>query len=250
MELEILTKFGLTNVEAQIYLEIFKLKESQIGMIIKKTGLHRGTVYNSINNLIEKGFVSFVNKSGVRHYKTCDISAFGNFVENKQRELIENKKKVEGFLSELGKINEDVGEQDVSVFHGVEAFKTAFFQIYDYCKKNDCEYLFQGRGGEMYDSVGEAFYTYTQKLKDKMKIQCRVILSKETKSHFFHRYASGDIKHLSVKLSSPVSFWIYGDNVLIVLFKENPLTTIRIRSKSLADGFRNYFDYLWKIADK
>lgn len=250
MDIEILSKFGLTNVESRIYLEVFKLGETQIGPIIKRTGLHRGTVYNSINNLIEKGFVCFINKSGTRHYKTSDFKAFDNFVENKQRELLDNKNKVENFLKNLGNEHENTGEQDVMVFHGVEAFKTVFLQVYDYCKKNNCEYLFQGRGGEMQDATGESFYRYTQKIKKKMKIQCRVILDKENVKHPYHKLVYGNIKHLPSKFVSSVNFWVYGDSVLIVLFRAVPLTTIRITSKSLADGFRNYFEYLWKIAGR
>jgi sugar-specific transcriptional regulator TrmB len=55
MNLEILEKFGITPTEAKVYTSIFGLKNIPIGYIIKKTGLHRGTIYNSLNNLIRKG---------------------------------------------------------------------------------------------------------------------------------------------------------------------------------------------------
>ena len=56
MDVNELVSFGMTKTEAKIYLEISKLDETKIGPIIKRTGLHRGTVYNAINDLIEKGF--------------------------------------------------------------------------------------------------------------------------------------------------------------------------------------------------
>jgi predicted transcriptional regulator len=250
MEIEFLTKFGMTPTEAQVYLDILKSREIQIGPIIKNTGLHRGTIYNTINNLIKKGFVGFINKSGIRYYNACKKNRFDNIIDDKKRELDEDKKNVESLLKDMSKLCQNNCEQEVNVLQGVEAFKTAFLEIYDYCKENGCEYLFQGRGGEMQDATGEEFYKYTQKLKKKMKISCRVILDFENIGHSYHKHVAGNIKHLPSKVFSPVNFWIYGDIVLIVLFRASPLTTIKIRSNYLADSFRNYFEYLWKISNK
>jgi sugar-specific transcriptional regulator TrmB len=248
MELEILTKFGLTPVEAKIYLEIFKLGSSQIGPIIKRTSLHRGTVYNSINNLLEKGFLCFTNSDGIKYYRVCDNRVFDEYIVKRQKELTDNKKNLTRLLSRLNKMHEGTTKQDVTVYHGVDAFKNLFLEIYDECKKNGKEYLFQGRGGEMQKVVGENFYRYTQRLKKKMKVKCRVILSKETKNLPYHKYTEGNIRYLTTEIYSPINLWIYGDTVLIVLFGAVPLTSIKIKSDNLALGFINYFEYLWKIA--
>jgi len=242
MDTNIFTKFGMTSTESKIYTEIAKNRENSIGILIKKTGLHRGTVYNSINNLIKKGFVSFIDKQGARMYSIIKGTIFKNIIDEKNRELIEK------LLSELNNLQEDNKNQEVGVYYGIQAFKKLFLDIYDISKQNDLEYLFLGEGGKMTDAVGQPYYRYTQELKKKMKVLCRIILSKETKNLPYRKYTTGDIKYLPTKISSPVNFWIYSDNVLLVIWDSNPLISIKIENKHLADGFRNYFEYLWKIS--
>ncbi|MEM4271938.1 MAG: hypothetical protein QXD13_02535, partial [Candidatus Pacearchaeota archaeon] len=137
---------------------------------------------------------------------------------------------------------------EIQVFYGIEAFKALFLEIYKECKKNKIEYLFQGRGGEMMEATGEGFYAYTQKLKKKLKIQCRIILSNETRRLSYRKYTVGNIRYLPTKVYSPINFWIYGDVILLVLFRASPLTIIKIKSNLLSDGFKNYFESLWAIS--
>ncbi|MFA6022555.1 MAG: helix-turn-helix domain-containing protein [Candidatus Pacearchaeota archaeon] len=250
MEINDLIVFGMTKTEAKIYLEILKVGETAIGLIIQLTGLHRGTVYNSIVNLIEKGFVSFIDKEGVRYYRVSGDRIFKNIIESKEKEIVKEKKELTKFFEEMNNIHKDKNNQEVQVFYGVEAFKSNFINIYEDCKRENCEYLFLGKGGVMQDAVGAGFYRYTQRLKKKMKIKCRVILDEENKKHSYHKYVFGNVRHLTTKLQSPVNFWIYQDLVLMVLFESNPLTTIKVKSKSLSDSFRNYFEYLWTISRK
>lgn len=250
MEVEELKKFGMTNIEAKIYLEIIRIDETPIGPLIKRTGLHRGTVYNCISSLIKKGFVSFIDMGGIRYYKYSGENFFRNILEEKKRELIKEERKIKQFFEGISRIKEKVEEQKVEVFYGAESFKSLFLEIYDECKKKNIEYFFLGRGGEMQEATGAIFYRHTQKLKKKLNIKCRVILSEETKKLSYHKYTSGNIKYLRTKIYSPINLWIYENVVLVVLFGVIPLTSIKIKSKLLANSFKNYFEYLWKIAKR
>jgi len=249
MEIQDLVGFGMTKTEAVVYLEISKLGETQIGSIIKRTGLHRGTVYNSINNLIEKGFLSFMDKDRNRFYRISNKKIFEEIIKEKQTKAVKEKEQIEKFFEDLQKLKEKDENQEVRVFYGVKSFKTLFLEIYDNCKKNNYEYLFQGKGGEMQDATGEVFYKYTQKLKKKMNLKCRVILDKESQFLPYNKYTTGNIRYLPTKIPSPINFWIYGDNVLFVLFGAKPLISIKIKSKVLSEGFKNYFETIWKAIE-
>ncbi len=248
--MEDLTKFGMTKTEEKVYIEITKIGNTKIGPIIKRTGLHRGTVYNSINNLIEKGFLSFIDQDRERYYKISGKKIFKQILDKKEEEIAEKNKEIDNFFNNIDKIVEKGSRQDVQVYYGVEAFKSLFFEIYDYAKGSKEEYFFQGRGGEMQDAAGEGFYKHTQELKKKLGIKCRVILDRNTIKHAYYKHVKGNIRFLPSKVESPVSFWIYGNIILFVLFGTKPLISIKIQSKSLADSFRNYFENLWEIGEK
>lgn len=248
MDADYLKSFGITFTEAKVYLVISKLTETEIGRVIKITGLHRGTVYNSIESLIEKGFVSFIDREGKRFYKISGKKIFENIISEKQKEANEIKSKLNKLFLDIEKTKDSGKKQEVEVFYGVPAFKNLFLNMFEKCKKSNIEYLFQGRGGEMQDATGEEFYKYTQKLKKSMKIKCRVILDRGTIRHPYHRYVTGDIRYLHSDIKSPVNFWIYENIVLIILFGASPLISIKIKSDLLSDGFKNYFERLWKLA--
>jgi sugar-specific transcriptional regulator TrmB len=250
MDISLLKKFGMTSTEAKIYLQIIKFDETKIGPIIKMANLHRGTVYNSINNLIKKGFVGFIDRENARYYKSQGEKIFKSIILEKERKLIEGKKSIQKFFKNISKSQKGIEKQEVNVFCGVEIFKTLFLEMCNECKKNNIEYIYVGRGGDTYDMVGKGFYEYVQKIKQKLKIKCRMILDKETVPHPYHKYVMGNRKYLRSKLQTPVNFWIYGDHVLFVLFDIKPLLIIKIKSNSLADSFKGYFEVLWKSARK
>ena len=248
MELPDFGEFGMTGVESKIFNELIKLKSSKMGEIAKRTGLHRGTVYNALNSLIKKGIVSFIDEDKKRLYKITGQDIFEEIIEEKERGLLKEKDKIRNFFEYLKRNNEPIKKEEVNVYYGVDAFKTLFLEIYKICKRNNIEYLFLGRGGEMQDAVGVAFYKYTQKLKNTMKVKCRVILDRGTINLEYHNYVQGNIRYLTTKIKSPVNFWIYEDTVLLILFGSNPLISIKIKSETLSNAFRNYFESLWKMA--
>lgn len=249
MQLDILTKIGLTPTESKVYLEIAKLGESQIGAIIKRTDLHRGTVYNAIQDLIKKGYVNVVIKEKNTLYKISGVKIFETLLKEKEISLKKERKETKELIKKINSIGENDSKSEVEVFYGVSAFKSLFLDIYDICKKNNYEYLFLGRGGGMQDATGEGFYKYTQRLKKKMNVRCRIILDKENIVHPYHKYTYGERRYMSSKHYSPMNIWTFGDIVFIALFKTTPLTCIKIRNNSFADGFRNYFETVWELIE-
>lgn len=80
-----------------------------------------------------------------------------------------------------------------------------------------------------------------------MNISCRVIRDTTTIKHPYHKYVYGNIKYIPSKLHSPINIWIYGDTSLLVLFGTKPLITIKIKSKIMAEGLKDYFEQLWSM---
>jgi len=58
-----LNEIGLTENESKIYLALIDLGPSLAGQISRKTGLHRRTVYDSIEMLIKKGLVGYIKNN-------------------------------------------------------------------------------------------------------------------------------------------------------------------------------------------
>lgn len=53
-------------------------------------------------------------------------------------------------------------------------------------------------------------------------------------------------RKLKTKISSPTVYWIFGEYVANVLWEADMPTIFLIKNKSVAQSYRDYFDYLWK----
>lgn len=64
-------------------------------------------------------------------------------------------------------------------------------------------------------------------------------------------YTTSSIGRNLIRLStgSPATTTIYGDKVAINVSIDKPIVII-IRNMNIADGYRNYFEFLWKKAGK
>lgn len=244
MEIEFLTKFGMTPIEAKIYKELLFLKESQIGQIIERTGLHRGTVYNSLQKLYEKGFVSLIKKDGKGYYHTTDIKIFHKKIDDEKTRLQELDSKIKE-IKEISQMHESFEKPNIEILIGADGFKSFFKDLYDYSYLTKKEYLFMGRGNEIIYHLGEEYYSQTQELKKNLKLKCRVILNEIARKEKVGKLVYGDVKYINWKHQSETSTWIYGNKVVIVIWKANPIKVLIINSKEVRDSYVSFFEEMW-----
>ena len=65
-----LEALGFYKNEAKVYLALLELGFCTTGPLIKKTGLHRNIVYESLDKLISHGLVSSTMQRGKKHFRT------------------------------------------------------------------------------------------------------------------------------------------------------------------------------------
>ena len=72
MDTSVFEDIGLSPTEIKIFLIIIELGESKAGKIIEKSRLQSSSVYNSINSLISRGFLSYLKRGQIKYYKAVD----------------------------------------------------------------------------------------------------------------------------------------------------------------------------------
>ena len=101
VELPVLEELGLSPAEAKVYLTLVETGSTLAGPIIKKTGLHRGTTYQILQRLKEKGLVSAIVK-GKKQYFIAESPDKLELLIDSELKSIENKKgELNNFLPEL-----------------------------------------------------------------------------------------------------------------------------------------------------
>ena len=81
MESKNLEEFGLTKNEAIVYKALLELRSSLAGQIARKTGLHRRTVYDVTEMLIQKGLIGYMLKNNRRLFSASSPERFMDIVK-------------------------------------------------------------------------------------------------------------------------------------------------------------------------
>ena len=88
-ELNVLEELGLSPAEAKIYLSLIEIGSTLAGPIIKRTGLHRGTTYQILQRLKEKGLVSSIVKGKKQYFEPANPDRLMDSLKEREEKLHE-----------------------------------------------------------------------------------------------------------------------------------------------------------------
>jgi sugar-specific transcriptional regulator TrmB len=239
---EELTKLGLTENEASVYLALLELGSINAGAIIKKTKLHRNIVYDNLDKLIEKGLVSFVTIKNIKQFEVTSSKELKDYVEKRKEEVLNEEKIVSQLLPQIEKIRISTErKQDATIFKDQRGLKT----ILDEITKAKSELLVFGTGWGMKETLGSYYEQWHLKLKQN-KVKCRILLPENKRGNFLKPFTE---KYLPENNVMPSTIAVYEDKVLNVVWGEEPIAILIISEKA-SQSYRNFFELLWKIARK
>lgn len=239
---EELTRLGLTENEAEVYLALLDLGSTNAGAIIKKTRLHRNIVYDNLDKLIEKGLVSFVTIKNIKQFETTPSKELKEYVKKRKEEVLNEEKIVSQLVPQIEKIRISAErKQDATIFKGKRGLKTVLDEI----TKTKSELLVFGTGWGMKETLESYYEQWHSKLKLK-KIKCRILLPENKRGNFLKPFVE---KYLPENNVMPSTIAVYEDKVLNVIWGEEPIA-ILIMSEKASQSYKNFFELLWKISSK
>lgn len=236
MEIEQLQEFGLNKNESKTYLALLKLGESQAGEISKKAQVNRTNIYDALERLIEKGLVTYTVSANKKVFKPVHPKIL-------LEQIKEKEKSTEEMLPKLIQIyHESKEKEDSIVYKGRKGIKSVFDDVLHYK-----EYVAFGSSGKIAEVMQHDFVLF-QKMKEKHKIKSKIIESESSKKNRkFRKITYAKFKYIPDEFSSPTTTIIYGEKTAIIVWGEIPMATV-IKSKEVANSYKNYFNLVWKIA--
>ena len=239
MDTEILENAGLTQAEVKIYLDLLKSGTSLAGEITKKTGLHRRSVYDSIDRMIEKGRISVIKTNNKQYFEAVHPQKFLDMIKEKENQL-------NTILPDLGKIyNQKEKKREALFYKGKQGLRT----IFDGQIATGKEILILGASIRA-DEIIKFYFPHYDKKRVQKNIPVKMIMDESAKNNEqLKKIQLSNMRFIPKEYATPTAINIYGDNVAIILWSENPIG-ILIKEKDIADSYRKYFDLLWGIAKK
>jgi len=249
MKQDVLEKLGLSKNEARVYLALLKLGSASVTDIAKSSGVHRVNTYDALERLMERGLVSAVVKINKKFYEAADPDRILDIVKEKE-EVIEKTKKI---LPELKLDHRFAAKrQEVHHFKGREGLKSVFEDITKTLKKGD-EWLIFGSAGKG-AVILPNFMDKWEKERVKAGIRLKMIFNDAKQGRIRAQQLSKlkltEVGYLPKGLISPSDVYIYGNKSTINLWSEDTPLSIMVENKEIADSFRSFFNWFWKISKK
>lgn len=228
--------FGLTRLESKIYISLLELGPSLANIISRKSGIHRRSVYDAIERLIEKGLVSYLIKNNRRYFEAVNPQRLNELLKEKQE-------KAEKIIPELEiKFNSVKEKQETLFFKGKNGLKTVFEDQLQTAK----EILVIG-ASPMAKELLFYYFNWYDKRRIKKRINLKLIYDESGRKKRNIKLA--EIRYLPFN-SSPAAINIYDNNVAIILWKKERPMVVLIRDSEIAKSYKSYFKYIWSLAKK
>lgn len=231
---ETLQSIGLAKNEIRIYLALLELGPSLIGKICGRTKIHRRNVYDSIEMLKDKGFVSSTIINNRNVFEAVSPARILDILDEKKSDIQEI---IPQLLMKQGN-----KQSTARVYTGLNSRKIVFEDKLNYREE---QYVLGAHRPSKQSSLYNQNYN---RRRIKRKIPIKMLFSSEDieSAREFNKLKHTKVRLLPEKYISPITINIYGSKTAILMASGTlePISII-IDDKSLSDDFRVYFKHLW-----
>ncbi len=237
---------GLTPGEAKVYLAMIHIGPSRVGKIVEMSGVSQSKIYNVLDRLILKGLASYNLQDNIKYFQSLEPSRLHEYIQRKEDEVRRQKEALTQIISDLSK-NVNAAKRSTSeIFMGERSLRSAYMTLLSDSKRGDILRYFYPypNAHENASPFYSRFYKYQ---KSKGLVERGIVNSDFKNSHHFKEIPK-DVKLRHVNFPLPGTIDIFADKLLIIDWKT--ITGILITSSEIAGIFVDYFDSIWKIAQR
>ena len=233
---------GLTPRESYVYKALLVLDLTTVGPLVKESGIPSSKIYETLDRLMAKGFVSTIIKNGRKHFQASPPEQILAFIEEKKEKI---KKEL---IPQLKILQVGRNHYEATLYEGKGGIKAIYERMLLETKKGETIQVIGAplRAQELFQDY--IFHWNNRRVHNKVKL--RIIYTLEAKSYGRIRSKLGltKVKHLKEDNLAPAWVDIFGDCVVIFDLSQDTPRAFLIKSPSVASNYRNYFEIMWKNA--
>jgi len=117
MDITILKKIGLSDKEIEVYLALLGNGACSVRGLVSLTGLNRGTVYDILKGLQEKGLVSYYHQETKQKFVAEDADKLAKLVGEEEEKIKKIKSKLDDLIPELKSLQDKGGSRPATKFY-------------------------------------------------------------------------------------------------------------------------------------
>jgi sugar-specific transcriptional regulator TrmB len=250
MELKLLEEIGLSKRESNVYVSLLELGVSTVGPLIKRSGIPSSHIYPLLENLTNKGLVSYTITANKRYFKAEDPKRLRDIVDEQKKQIEEQEIKIDSLISELsGRQNKLEKTQESFTYEGIKGIKTALEFVLKVLKKGDTFRVVDA--SKISNENLRVYFDDFSKRRAKSGIKYEIIYGTDLREFAEERARDKltEVRILPKNLEIPSVFWIFNEYVVIAVFSEQPIALL-IKNRQISKGFLANFEILRGISKK
>jgi len=240
MHVEVLQKLGLSGGEIKVYSVLLSSGSVSINTVHERTGIDRRSIYDILNRLIERGFVTYIRENKKRLFQVSNPDRIIDYIEYKKSELEKTEEDIKQELPEFSKqFNLKLPEIYSEVYRGVEGMKALWDDMLNYGG------IYWIGAGRYMPKMFPAWFSNWNRRRIEKGIVIHNLMRDELRGEIKELLELEELKFLPKEFSgSPVVIGIQGPKVVHMMLGQKLFAFI-IQSSELAENYMHYHKYLW-----
>lgn len=242
--LEGLEDFGLKEKEAMVYLALLPRHDVGSSKIVLATGLHKQFVYNALARLEELGLVKHVVQNGRKKFSANTPTRIMSLLE-------ERKLSAQHMVKQLQERFIGAHEQDFEVYQGENAFIAHQFDLLEHVEQDQEGLTINGTSHRYLATMGPEAAEF-ERLREEKRLRVRFIgmePMRELMAEMGKWRKLWEYRVFPGQSTGVVDTDIWPDNITFMIYGD-PMLCFTIKSKAIANGYRDFFESLWHLSSK
>jgi predicted DNA-binding transcriptional regulator len=238
-----LESIGLSDKESRVYLALLPRHDVGSSKIITATGLHGQFVYDSLDRLEKFGLAKHVIQNGRKKFSANPPIRLLSIVEEKRLAA-------QNIARQLQERYSGKHEQDFEIFQGESAFLMHQFDMLEKVEKDQEALAICGPTERFLATLGEGETDEFEKLRIKKGLRVRYIGMEPMRERLAEMQKWRKLWEYRIfpgESTGVVDTDIWPDNLTFNIFGD-PILSFTITNKLVADGYREFFESLWKLS--
>lgn len=245
-----LTKIGLTESEATIYLQLVNGGIQTVKQIADSTDINRTTVYRHLESLVEKSLAEWLISKRGKKVQLTSPDRIQDIIRTKKKKIQKLEKSLPNLLTTLKKLEKkEKYKTQVRYYEGSEGIKQMIWNTLQ-AKNTLRSYSPFGRR----DFVDPKWEDKFEAEWVRRELSDKIITNETSKTYIDNKLVNSYRETLQIKIIPSEKFYItsditiYKNTVSIASFEKENLVGVEIENKEMAKTQKSIFDIVWEAA--
>lgn len=150
---------GLSSKEVSIYLTLLRRGASSVRQLADVSGVNRGTTYDILKSLQERGLVSYYDQSKKTYFVAEDPAALSQIIDDRRSEIKQMQQQLSDVLPQLSSMakQETKAKPVARYYHGAKAIRSILLEVLndvaELPKKEYFVYSSSAIAGHLYEAI-------------------------------------------------------------------------------------------------